>query len=210
MLSAMNKKIRSLAKNRNLLVGSIFILFASLSLYMWLNQQGRPDEMLVAKVSLPAGTQIKAADFSITQLSMGSLGNTYLKPGELPIGSYLLGPIRSGELIAKSRIATQLLDERAPVVVSSAMPLASGLVPGASVDLWATAAGETGPPIPRLLIESAEVASLLKPDGVFSLEQTAVELWVPVAAVPEILAAQVAEEQFGLVVRPTLLDRASW
>ncbi len=201
------------AKSRNLrtlLVGGGLVMIALVSSYLWLKQEGSPDEMLIAKSSLPAGTRITTGDFRAAEVSLGAQNMNYLRPDELPVGSYLLGPIREGELLPKSQIATQLLDERAPVVVNSAMPLASGLVPGASVDLWATAEPESGPALPRLLIESAEVAALIKPEGMFSVEDLAVELWVPLPAVSEVLAAQVSGEKFGLVVRPTLLDRARW
>ena len=130
-----------------------------------------------------------------------------MRKDELPDGSYVLGPLRAGQLVAKSVLAGAIIDERVPVVVNSAMGLASGVVAGASVDVWVTPAkqdkvvGE-----PYVLVLAAEVATLFEDNAMFSEKNSQVELWVPLEAVGPVLAAISNGDSVSLILRPTLAD----
>lgn len=195
------------AKTRNLAIAMILLLLSVAGVNFVISANNQTQEFLVAARDLPAGSPISTADASSANVNLGDGAAQYLKPNELPGGSYLLGPIREGQLIPRSMLATTVLDERVPLVVSSAMGLAAGLVAGASVDLWVTpitenkTAGE-----PYALVLGAEVSRLLEKAEMFSNQNPDVEIWVPVAAVGPVLAAISAESKISLVLRPTLAD----
>lgn len=195
------------AKTRNLAIAMILLLLSVAGVNYVISANNQTQEFLVAARDLPAGSPVSSADAASANVNLGEGAAQYFKPNELPSGSYLLGPIREGQLIPRSMLATAVLDERVPLVVSSAMGLAAGLVAGASVDLWVTpttenkTAGE-----PYALVLGAEVSRLLEKTEMFSNQNPDVELWVPVAAVGPVLAAISAESKISLVLRPTLAD----
>ncbi|WP_264913593.1 SAF domain-containing protein [Rhodoluna lacicola] len=164
-------------------------------------------EYLVAGRDLPAGSPIALTDSATAQVNLGITAGNYLSVGDLPSGGYLLGPVRKGQLIPKSMLASAVIDERVPLVVSSAMGLSSGLIAGASVDIWVTPiddenlVGE-----PYALVLGAEVARLLEKTEMFNNSGPDVELWVPVEAVGPVLGAMSSGSKLSLVLRPTLAD----
>jgi hypothetical protein len=164
-------------------------------------------EFLVASHDLPAGSPFSKNDVASASVNLGTSATQYLTASQLPKGGYLLGPIRTGQLIPLSMLATAVLDERVPIVVNSAMGLAAGLVAGASVDLWVTpvSEGKTAGE-PYALVLGAEVSRLLEKKEMFSNQNPDVELWVPAEAVGPVLLAISQEAKISLVLRPTLAD----
>jgi hypothetical protein len=195
------------AKTRNLAIAIILLLLSVAGVNYVISANNQTQEFLVAARDLPAGSPVANLDAESANVNLGAGASQYLKANELPSGSYLLGPIRAGQLIPRSMLATKVLDERVPLVVSSAMGLAAGLVAGASVDLWVTPINESKTAgEPYALVLGAEVARLLEKTEMFSNQSPDVELWVPVAAVGPVLAAISAESKISLVLRPTLAD----
>lgn len=194
-------KVRTLVLAFVLLAGSI----AGVNVAIAVNNHTA--EYLVAAQNLPAGSPISNTDAVSAEVNLGGSSENYLRAGELPAGSYLLGPIRDGQLIPRSMVASAVTDERVPLVVNSAMGLSSGLVAGASVDLWVTPVAENKTAgEPYALVLGAEVSRLLEKSEMFSNQNPDVELWVPVDAVGPVLAAISSEAKISLVLRPTLAD----
>ena len=206
---AKNRKLRSpqRAKTRNLLLALLLLAGSVAGVNFVIATNNQTQQYLVAAHDLPAGSPIVTSDAASANANLGQSAKQYLKPSELPSGSYLLGPIRSGQLIPRSMLATAVLDERVPIVVSSSMGLAAGLVSGASVDLWVTpvtegkVAGE-----PFALVLGAEVSRLLEKKEMFTNQNPDVELWVPADAVGPVLSAISSGAKISLVLRPTLAD----
>ena len=174
---------------------------------MIISENNQTSDYLVAGRDLPAGSTITEADSAIAQVNLGSASSNYLSAGDLPSGSYLLGPVRAGQLIPKSMLASAVIDERVPLVVSSAMGLSSGLVAGASVDLWVTPITEANlVGEPYALVLGAEVSRLLEKTEMFANSVPDVELWVPIEAVGPVLGAMSSGAKLSLVLRPTLAD----
>jgi hypothetical protein len=195
------------AKTRNLAIAMILLLLSVAGVNYVISVNNQTQDFLVAASDLPAGSPVSKSDVASANVNLGEGSAQYLKANELPGGSYLLGPVRAGQLIPRSMLASKVLDERVPLVVSSAMGLAAGLVAGASVDLWVTPISESKPTgEPYALVLGAEVSRLLEKTEMFSNQSPDVELWVPVAAVGPVLAAISAESKISLVLRPTLAD----
>jgi len=199
--SPRQSKIRSLILGLILLASSVGIVAFTIA------ENNHTDEYLVAARDLPAGSPVSITDLKVAMVNLGLGAEQYLRKDELPDGSYVLGPLRAGQLVAKSVLANAIIDERVPVVVNSAMGLSSGVVAGASVDVWVTPAkqdkvvGE-----PYVLVLAAEVATLFEDNEMFSEKNSQVELWVPLEAVGPVLAAISNGDSVSLILRPTLAD----
>lgn len=205
-------KIRKLGSARNtktksLLAAAAFFVASVLAVNFVIKQNNHTDEYLVAARDLPAGSTFVASDTQAQSVNLGLSSKQYLKVSEIPAGGYLLGPIRAGQLIPRSMLASVVIDERVPLVVQSDMGLPTGLVPGASVDLWVTPVDENkihGEPF--VLVLGAEVSELIENNEMFANQNPAVELWVPVEAVGPVLGAIAAEASISLILKPTLAD----
>lgn len=172
-----------------------------------ISENNHTDEFLVAARDLPAGSPVTSADLKIAEVNLGLGSENYLRKNELPADAYMLGPVRTGQLVAKSTLATSIIDERVPVVVKSAMGLSAGVVAGASVDVWVTPAKEdkvVGEPY--VLVLAAEVAKRFENNELFAEENSKVELWVPLEAVGPVLAAISNGDSVSLILRPTFAD----
>lgn len=202
-----NLKSPKRARIRNLVLAIALLASSIAGVNAVIAANNHTDEFLVAARDLPAGSPIFVADSTIAKVNLGASAENYLAAGTLPTGSYLLGPIRGGQLIPRSMLASAVIDERVPLVVSSAMGLSAGLVAGATVDLWVapiTEAKTVGEPY--ALVLGAEVSRLLEKKEMFSNQGPDVELWVPVDAVGPVLAAISSGTKISLVLRPTLAE----
>ena len=203
------KKLRSprQSKIRSLILGLILLASSVGVVAFTIAENNHTDEYLVAARDIPAGSPVSIIDMKVAMVNLGQGAEQYLRKDELPDGSYVLGPLRAGQLVAKSVLANSIIDERVPVVVNSAMGLSSGVVAGASVDVWVTPAkqdkvvGE-----PYVLVLAAEVATLFEDNEMFSEKNSQVELWVPLEAVGPVLAAISNGDSVSLILRPTLAD----
>lgn len=192
---------------QKLLLATFLILVSLLSVVFVIQSNNKTEEYLIAAADLPAGSTFEDSQTSTMSVNLASSNRMYLRSGELPKGSYLLGPIRAGQLIPRSLLASSIIDSRVPVVVESDMDLPTGLVGGASVDLWVTpidADNNFGEPFGLVL--GAEVAKVLEKNTMFADAKPGVELWVPTEAVGPILQAKSAGSSISLILRPTLAD----
>lgn len=195
------------ARARNLALAIGFFCMAAAAVNFAITANNHTDEFLVASRDMPAGSAFVATDTSAASVNLGPSASQYLKAGEVPEGGYLLGPVRSGQLIPRSMLASAIIDERVPVVVQSAMGLPNGLVAGASVDVWVApiTEGKTfGEPF--VLVLGAEVSQLIENKEMFATQTPAVEMWVPLDAVGPILRSVSAGDKISLILRPTLAD----
>jgi hypothetical protein len=194
-------------KIRSLILGLILVASAVGVVAVTITENNHTDEYFVAARDLPAGSPVSSSDLKIAMVNLGVGSEHYLRKDELPGGAYVLGPLRAGQLVAKSGLASAIIDERVPVVVTSAMGLSAGVVAGASVDVWVTPAqDENVIGEPYVLVLAAEVARLIENNEMFANENSQVELWVPIQAVAPVLASISSGASVSLILRPTLAD----
>jgi hypothetical protein len=203
------RKLKSPQQSRTqkLVLSLAFFISAALGVAYVIELNNHTEKFLVASRDLPAGSAITDSDAQVAEVNLGTSAKQYLAVGELPNGGYLLGPVRSGQLIPRSMLANAVIDERVPVVVKSTMGLPVGLVSGASVDVWVAPLNEEKVLAePYVLVLGAEVSQLISSDEIFANQSQAVELWVPIDAVGPVLSAIALEHSISLILRPTLAD----
>lgn len=205
-------KIRKLksprtAKFKNLVLALALFASSAMGVNYIIQVNNHTDTYLVASRDLPAGSTFMESDTSPMPVNLGASAAQYLQQKDLPSGAYLLGPVRKGQLIPKSMIASSVIDERVPVVIDSAMGLPAGLVPGASVDIWVSPIDENksfGEPF--VLVLGAEVSQLIENQEMFANQSPSVELWVPIEAVGPVLSSISSGASISLILKPTLAD----
>lgn len=195
------------AKFKYLIFAMAFFVASVVGVNFVIQANNHTDEYLVASRDMPAGSTFVVSDSSLIPVNLGASSSHYLKANEMPAGGYLLGPVRAGQLIPRSMIASTVIDERVPVVINSAMGLPAGLVPGASVDIWVSPIDENkvfGEPY--VLVLGAEVSQLIESQEMFANQSPAVELWVPIEAVGPVLSSLSSGASISLILKPTLAD----
>lgn len=204
-----SRKLKSpyLARRKTLLIAVGLVALSVGGVWFAIEGNNRTEEFLVSAQALPAGSSVTDSTFESISANLGPSSNQYLRVGELPTGAYLLGPVVPGQLIIKSMLATEIMDARVPLVITSKMPLPAALAPGSSVDLWVSEKLEnnTFAP-PYALVLGAEVAKIRETTGMFAEDVAPVELWVPTEAIAPVLDAVDAGDSISLILRPTAAD----
>jgi len=155
---------------------------------------------LVTKSDLASGTALVELELETAELALFSLGPSYLKPGQLPEGSYLTRAVPAGEAIPKSSVTTQQLDDWSNIVLTPSVELSGEITSGSKVSVWASPAldyqsfGE-----PTIAALDAEVVAIRDPEGSFAQAGKSVELRVPVANIQALLRAVVNGDALALM-----------
>ena len=145
---------------------------------------------LVTRSDLASGTALTEQSLETTDLALFSLGNQYLRAGQLPAGAYLNRTISAGEVIPISAVTTQQLDDYSNIVLKPSVEISSSITPGSKVSVWASPAldyqsfGE-----PTIAALDVEVVQVREPETSFASAAKSVELRVPIASIQSILRA---------------------
>ena len=145
---------------------------------------------LVTRSDLASGTALTEQSLEITDLALFSLGNQYLRAGQLPTGAYLTRTVSAGEVIPVSAVTTQALDDYSNIVLTPSVEISSSIAPGSKVSVWASPAldyqsfGE-----PTIAALDVEVVQVREPEGSFASAAKSVELRVPITSIQAILRA---------------------
>jgi hypothetical protein len=155
---------------------------------------------LVTKSDLASGTALSEENLEKADLALFARGGQYLKEGELPLGSYLARTISAGEVVPKSAVTTQALDDFSNIVLTPSVEISSAITPGTKVSVWASPAldyqsfGE-----PAIAALDVEVVQVKEPEGSFASAAKAVEIRVPITSIQSILRAIANRDAIALM-----------
>lgn len=145
---------------------------------------------LVTNKDLASGSALVELELATADLALFAIGSAYLRPGEIPQGSYLTRSISAGEAIPRSSVTTQQLDDWSNIVLTPSVELSSAITPGSKVSVWASPAldyqsfGE-----PAIAALDVEVVAIREPEGSFAQAGKSVEIRVPVTSIRSLLRA---------------------
>jgi len=159
----------------------------------------------VAKLDLPAGAALSSDVLTAKSYELGDSGSSYLESTDSVQDFVLTEPLAKGQLVGASQVSESATKDMVSVVLQPSTMLASRVRAGSVVKVWTTPKDASGQfELPELLIEVAQVFSVVKPDGVFKAAVPQVELMVPEQSVPALLAAIAAEDAITLIPRTDL------
>ena len=161
---------------------------------------------LVTSTDLASGSALLESELATADLALFQIGASYLQPGELPEGSYLIRSVSAGEAIPRSSVTTQLLDDFSNIVLTPSVELSGALAPGSRVSVWASPAldyqsfGE-----PSIAALDVEVVAIREPEGSFAQAGKSVELRVPMASIQSLLRAMANGDAIALMASSSTL-----
>ena len=161
---------------------------------------------LVTKGDLASGSALLETELSTADLALFQIGSSYLRPGELPEGSYLTRSVSAGEAIPRNSVTTQALDDFSNIVLTPSVELSDAIVPGNRVSVWASPSldyqsfGE-----PTIAALDVEVVAIREPEGSFAQAGKSVELRVPVSSIPSLLRAMANRDAIALMASGSTL-----
>jgi hypothetical protein len=161
---------------------------------------------LVTTSDLASGSALLESELATADLALFQIGASYLQPGELPEGSYLIRSVSAGEAIPRSSVTTQLLDDFSNIVLTPSVELSGALAPGSRVSVWASPAldyqsfGE-----PSIAALDVEVVAIREPEGSFAQAGKSVELRVPMASIQSLLRAMANGDAIALMASSSTL-----
>jgi hypothetical protein len=208
----MDEKMRRLGgaqrrNRRNIVVGFLLVAISVAGVWFTIDANNHTEEFLVAARPAASGSMITPDSFRVAQLNLAGSSRLYLRPGEIHSGSYLLNTVDTGQVIARASIASAIIDSRQPVIVSSSMPVPTGLKVGDFVDIWVADSLGVGKFAPSAkLVFDAEISDIVVPTGVMADQTPKVQLLVPVESVAPILDAIAVKSAISLVLKRNLGD----
>lgn len=152
---------------------------------------------------LSPGDRIDRGDLVERSVSLDGADALYLRAADLPDdGLVVVRAVRDGELLPRASVGEAAGLRSTALVIEVAVPASRAVVPGATVDVWASPVDpETrGFGAPAVLVPDAIVVRLLADDGLVSdASGGAVEVLVPRSRVARILQAQADGDVLAVV-----------
>jgi hypothetical protein len=184
----MAKRLGGGKRPLRLLASGLVISGSVIGAWFVIDSSKATESYLITKLDLASGSKLFSSDFSTGDLALFAIGQRYLKSNELPIGAYLTRPIAAGEVIPRSAVTTQFLDDWSNLVITPSIELSSSIGPGSKVLVWASpyldyqSFGE-----PAIAALDVEVVEIREPESNFAQALKSVELRVPLASVQTLL-----------------------
>ncbi|AKT51437.1 SAF domain-containing protein [Arsenicicoccus sp. oral taxon 190] len=170
----------------------------------------------VAARDLSPGEALAPADLRAVEVRLGQLEQDYLRAAAPPRdGSYVVHPVRSGELVPVAALGTREQVGQRQVSVTVPSGSAGPLVRGTAVEVWVSKHSSVGGSdvyaAPVRVVEGATVAR--DPEQAASLmgggSVVTLQLWVPSGVVPQLLAAVDAKDRVTAVPLPGAVLRSA-
>jgi hypothetical protein len=184
----MAKRLSGGRRPLRLLASGLVISGAVIGAWFVIESSKVTESYLITKQDLASGSKLFSSDLSTGDLALFAVGQSYLKSNELPIGAYLTRPIAAGEVIPRSAVTTQFLDDWSNLVITPSIELSSSIGPGSKVLVWASPYLDYqsfGEPVIATL--DVEVVEIREPESNFAQALKSVELRVPLASIQTLL-----------------------
>ena len=180
-----------------LLIGLLLVAIAAVGTVRVVSGADRTEPYFAARSTLTPGTILDESNVVVVRVR---IGDGYLAADDTaPWGSVVTRTIGEGELVPLSAVTEGADFNLRPIAVSSALPLAEGIVPGAVVDVWLTREGFLGPES-ALVAEGLVVDEVDRGSGAFaSGASETVYVLVPSRDVGDFLAALADEGEVAVV-----------
>lgn len=193
----MEKHVRNKRISARLVLGIILILISVSGVTLLVRAASSTVGVLVAAHLLVEGQQVTSADLKERQVQIDEISAGYVRDAQFAVGKVITRSIHEGELIPRASLGDPAGVIETSLVIEVDVPLASRVVPGSRVDIWATdkptgSASATDPEAPssHLLVSGARLAAHSANSGALGEGTERVELVVDRQQIPLVLDAQ--------------------
>ncbi|WP_028046835.1 hypothetical protein [Cellulomonas sp. URHE0023] len=191
------------------LLAGIAMVAASVLLGSWVVRTAQATvPVYVSRVALVPGDRLEASQLVVVDVRLGTVNlDHYLRADEALTDAVVVRVVGRGELVPASAVGDASDLDLRPVSVTLEHVPSKDVTVGAQADLWFTptpASGQNeGPAEPRQLARDLVVSEVTTPDSAFSVGGgTQVQVLVPSAQLPDILAALSADGTLDVVPVP--------
>ena len=190
------------------LISLLLVAISVAGVWLVIELNRTTETYLVAAADLASGSSLTQTSFRSESVGLYTLSDSYLKPSDLVQMSYLIHPLAEGELIPKSAVTTQVLDDHVNVVISTGLVISNELSAGSKVQLWTSPFLEYGKyGEPYILTLDSEIIEIRKPEGAFANQIPLVEIRIPVESLEAVLQAIANQDSLAVIPKASSLDR---
>lgn len=190
-------------RDPRLLIGLLLIALSVVAVSAIVNTADRTTPYYAAKETLTPGTVIDKSHLVLVSARIG--GQAYVSGDSEPWGHVVTRVVDAGELVPASALSTRDDFDGRPVAVQSSLPLASGIGPGALVDVYLTVEGADGTPKTTQVGSALVVDQVTQDDSAFgAIAGETVYVVVPQREVAEFLEALATDGEISIVGLPGL------
>jgi hypothetical protein len=185
-------RARALALDPRLAIGIVLVVASIVGVVSLVVAADDSIEVYAAASPVTPGDRVTSGNLVVRSVKLNESSGLYIVRGDLPAEGFIATrPIGAGELVPVSSLGSHEGLSLTAVVISQQSGLPATVSSGASVDVWASAAGENrkfGAPV--VIISGAIVVRLVEEDSlVSSARGGSLELLVPRSRVARVLEA---------------------
>jgi hypothetical protein len=156
--------------------------------------------VLSAARTIVVGETISDDDLRVVEVALGELAGGYLAPGALAGGAVATRTVEAGELVPQTAVGDIAQTRTTSVVVRSTVDIPGSVTTGSVVEVWAAAPlGQGAFDTPRILVADATVVSVNRDESMMGGGAATLEIVIPRADVPAVLAAMAGESALSVV-----------
>lgn len=193
-------RARSVWVDPRFLIGILVVAVSIAGVWFVVASARQTAPVLVAARTLVAGEPVRGADVRVTEVALGAVADGYAVPGALADDAVALRTVPAGELVPADAVGTAEAIRTTTVVVPSGTAVPAAVTAGSRVEVWVAPAAVDGEAeTPRILVADATVARLVAEEALVASRGASVELVVPRADVPDLLAALAADGVLSVV-----------
>lgn len=183
--------------NRRSVFGVFFIVLAVALVLASVHFAAQKEGYLVARDTIVAGQRLEPADYTVVNSNLGAAASHYFRAGELGKNAVAVQSVGAGELIARTAISNRNPGLK-QLVVRLAAPLPHSVKAGDILELWKLPNGkdlsvfeqdELPQEVTQLSKQAVFVSTDQTSNSVNAGRQAAIEVMVPTADIPAVLAA---------------------
>jgi len=184
-------------------LGVLLVAASVIGVWLVVSAARQTVPVFAAAHTIVPGEAIGAGDFTVVDVALGPLADTYLTADDLVGARVATRTIEAGELVPAASVGDPSDARTTSVVVRSAVDVPASVEAGTVVELWSAPLLEQGAyDEPRILVADATVVSVTRDDSMMGGGTAALELVIPRADVPATLAAM--SDESALSVVPTM------
>ncbi|WP_460774874.1 SAF domain-containing protein [Microbacterium sp. GXF7504] len=193
-------RARSVWVDPRFLIGIVVVAVSIAGVWFVVASARQTAPVLVAARTLVAGEPVRSGDVRVTEVALGTVADDYAVPGALADDAVALRTVPAGELVPVDAVGTAEAVRTTVVVVPSGTAVPAAVAAGTRVEVWVAPAGTDGAvEPPRILVADATVARLVADEALVASRGASLELVVPRADVPDLLAALAADAVLSVV-----------
>lgn len=208
--SSLPGRLRAALLDPRLILGVILVVGSVAGVVAIVTAADDTVEVYAARGSVAPGDLVKADDLVVRSVGPAAAAERYLAPGDIPSGGVLASrAIGDGELIPATAVGDAAGLRQSAIVFDTPTRLPASVVPGSTVDLWASRVDDGGAvSAPVVIVSGASVVRLVETESIVGGGTVSgVELLVPKERIARVVEALARGDVLAVIPTGVPLER---